>query len=199
MTVSSRPPSVRRRAVIVAPCALAIARTIERPRPWWPWSVPVRAGPKHQRDLILTDQLTAVGDDHGRLTVDRGRADLEVTAGHVVTDRVVDQVRDQALDQRRIAFGRCRVEFGGHAQVVGLEFRARGFQFGSGDDRQVQRSRCSSPRSLLASVSKRLEQALLLISGGPAVPGRSRAACRRWPPDPPARPAAASAPGSAGS
>ena len=63
--------------------------------------------------LIDRDHRAAVGDGHeGVLVADPG-GDLDMPAGGVVVDRVVDQVRDQPLGQRGVSGGGRRVERGG--------------------------------------------------------------------------------------
>ena len=87
-----------------------------------PKAVPVAvAGARGSESLEgLLEAVQLLGSDHGAVVghrqdglscLGRGR-DVDATAGQVVRDRVVDQVRHQTLDELRVAFDSGRAERG---------------------------------------------------------------------------------------
>ena len=103
-----------------------MAWTIESPRPCpSPWLV--RAAPSRWKGCWR--RSSSLGSDHravvghrqdGLSRLGRGR-DVDATAGHVVRDRVVEEVRHETLDELRVALHPGRVERGVQTQATALD------------------------------------------------------------------------------
>ena len=72
-------------------------------------------------DLLGRDGRAGVRDRHEGVPVAGPGGDLDMSAGGVVADRVVDQVGDQALEQSWIAGRRRRVERGADVEIEARE------------------------------------------------------------------------------
>ena len=97
------------------------AITMVRPSPKPSWEAPSLSrwnGSKMRSASTRADEGAGVG--HGQVTAARhgASADPDVTAGDVVADGVVDQVRDEAFDQHRVARDDGRLQRGVHAPVA---------------------------------------------------------------------------------
>jgi hypothetical protein len=94
-----------------------------------------------------------VGDPHHGPAGRRSGLDLGPAAGHVVPDRVRDQVRHQAFRQPGITVGRRGAEPGVDRDVLG---------HGSGDDCQVEGLRAGDASFAARQREQRVDQLLLL-------------------------------------
>ena len=138
----ARPPPGRGCAVMVAPWAVAMALTMDRPRPWPRVAAGgARAEPleglEQAVDLGGRDDLPGVGHRQDGAAVAGPGGDLDVPAGDVVPDGVVDQVGDQLLDQEGVAVEGGGLDGGVDMQAEAADPGAGGGQGGAGDGRQV--------------------------------------------------------------
>ncbi len=167
----SRPPAGRARAMSVAWWARAMAATMARPRPC-PLAWLVR--PLASRWNGWNSRSTWPGGMTGPVFRDRdggppgrlGGADLHLAAGHVVPDRVVHQVADQAFGQARVAHRGGRVQRGGQLNVVPLRVSGPGLDGRPGQGRQIERFRLPDAALAAGQGEQRVDQLLLLLAQG---------------------------------
>ena len=162
LTVIVSPPSGCGRAFTVAPWAVAIARTIDSPSPWWPSASAarpaaeplerleqpvdlVRGGPRGP--VLVTDSTRAPGLDRG--------TDLDPPAGHVVVRTALSirfaMSRSTSAGSPVVGAGSSSVD---QLEPAALDLRLRAASSARpASNARSSGSRRSSPRSLLASVS----------------------------------------------
>ena len=97
-------------------------------------------------DLLGWNGRAGVRDGHEGMPVTSPGGDLDVSAGGVVADRVVDQVGDQALEQSWIARGRRRVQGCANVEIETRELWLVGEQGLGGEGREVERPRGARAR-----------------------------------------------------
>ena len=176
VTSTARPPPGRARAPMVAPWAAAMALTMDRPRPW-PWPSR-RAGRGPSRSKGWNRRSTSVGGmswpelvtDRTAPTAGGPGGDLDVPAGDVVPDGVVDQVGHQLLDQERVTFEDGGPEVGVDIQAEAADPGAGNGQRGAGDGRQVEGLVLAGAGFAAGQGEQRLDEAFLLGVGGEQLP-----------------------------
>ena len=97
-------------------------------------------------DLFGRDGRAGVRDGHEGAAVAGPGGDLDLSAGGVVADRVVDQVRDQALDQSWIARRRRCGQRRANVEVAVCELCLAREQGLGGEDREVDGARAARAR-----------------------------------------------------
>ena len=167
----ARPPPGRGSAVIAAPWVVAIALTMDRPRPWPPSR---RAGRGPSRWKGWNRRSTSVGRDdrpgvshrQDGVTVAGAGSDLDIPAGDVVPDGVVDQVGHQLLNQERVTVEDGGLDVGVDVQAEAADPGLGGGQGGAGDVRQVQGLALAGVGFAAGQGEQRLDEAFLLGVGG---------------------------------
>src|ERR1700683_1238311 len=154
------PPPGRGWAVMVAAWAVAMARTMDRPRPWPPSR---RAGRGPSRWKGWKRRATPAGGG-ARPAVGPG-SDPESPGREVVPDGVVDQVGHQLLNQERVAVGDGGLDVGVDVQAEGGDRGPGGGQGGAGDHRQVDGLALAGACLAAGQGEQRLEEAFLLDVG----------------------------------
>ena len=92
----------------------------------------------------MVGPVFAIG--HEGMPVTSPGGDLDVSAGGVVADRVVDEVGDQALEQSWIARGRRRVQRCANVEIETRELWLVGEQGLGGEGREVDVARGARAR-----------------------------------------------------
>ena len=119
-------------------------------------------------DLLARDDRAGVRDLQRRLAVTKSGPRGHPAVRVVVADRVLDQVRDEPLDHRRVARRGRVTELGVHLDPV-RGHRAHDL---GGHLAQVDRGTLLEPALAAGERQQRLDQALLLLARGEHAPAR---------------------------
>jgi hypothetical protein len=117
-------------------------------------------------ELGCGDDLPGVGHRQDGVTAAGRRGDLDVPAGDVVLDGVVDQVGGQLLDQERVPVENGRLDAGVDLQAETADRGAGGGQGGAGDGGQVGGLAVAGAGFAAGQGEQRLDQAFLFGVGG---------------------------------
>src|SRR5215469_10028103 len=121
-------------------------------------------------DLGGRDDLPGAGHRQDGVTVGGPGGDLDVSAGDVVPDGVVDQVGGQLLDQERVTVEYGGLDVGLDVQALAADRVAGGGQGFAGDGRQVGGPGLAGAGFAAGQGEHRLDEAFLLGVGGEQVP-----------------------------